>query len=105
MRREGFRGLSKKPSTRTTSWGLTVAQYLVNPDGFVDGLLLSNNTIIRFPPHLGQVLGTLFGSDCSRGTRLFCLANARNETGGRAWFYLPANQHSGSEAWMRMIIR
>jgi hypothetical protein len=33
-----------------------VAQYLMNPDGFVDGLLLSNNIIIRFPPHLGQVL-------------------------------------------------
>jgi hypothetical protein len=33
-----------------------VAQYLMNPDGYVDGLLLSNNTIIRFPPHLGQVL-------------------------------------------------
>ena len=34
----------------------SVAQYLMNPDGSVDGLLLSNNTIIRFPPHLGQVL-------------------------------------------------
>lgn len=34
----------------------SVAQYLMNSDGFVDGLLLSNNTIIRFPPHLGQVL-------------------------------------------------
>jgi hypothetical protein len=33
-----------------------VAQYLMNPDGFVDGLLLANNIIIRFPPHLGQVL-------------------------------------------------
>ncbi len=33
-----------------------VSQYLMNPDGYVDGLLLSNNTIIRFPPHLGQVL-------------------------------------------------
>jgi hypothetical protein len=28
----------------------------MNPDGLVDGLLLSNNTIIRFPPHLGPVL-------------------------------------------------
>jgi hypothetical protein len=33
-----------------------VAQYLMNPDGFVDGLLLTNNMIVRFPPHLGQVL-------------------------------------------------
>jgi hypothetical protein len=34
----------------------SVTQYLLNPDGYVDGLLLANNTIIRFPPHLGQVL-------------------------------------------------
>ncbi|HEY0792034.1 MAG TPA: hypothetical protein VGD78_13305 [Chthoniobacterales bacterium] len=33
-----------------------VAQYLMNPDGIVDGLLLENNAIVRFPPHLGQVL-------------------------------------------------
>jgi hypothetical protein len=33
-----------------------VAQYLMNPDGLVNGLLFSNNIIIRFPPHLGQVL-------------------------------------------------
>lgn len=40
----------------TTAVQASVAQYLMNPDGYVDGLLLSNNTIIRFPPHLGQVL-------------------------------------------------
>lgn len=33
-----------------------VAQYLMNPDGIVEGLLLANNTIVRLPPHLGQVL-------------------------------------------------
>jgi hypothetical protein len=43
-------------SFQTTVVEGVVAQYLMNPDGFVDGLLLSNNTIIRFPPHLGQVL-------------------------------------------------
>jgi hypothetical protein len=43
-------------SFQTTVVKGVVAQYLMNPDGFVDGLLLSNNTIIRFPPHLGQVL-------------------------------------------------
>ncbi len=43
-------------SFQTTVVKGAVAQYLMNPDGFVDGLLLSNNTIIRFPPHLGQVL-------------------------------------------------
>jgi hypothetical protein len=43
-------------SFQTTVVEGSVAQYLLNPDGYVDGLLLSNNTIIRFPPHLGQVL-------------------------------------------------
>jgi hypothetical protein len=43
-------------SSQTTVVQDSVAQYLMNPDGYVDGLLLSNNTIIRFPPHLGQVL-------------------------------------------------
>ena len=41
-------------SFQTTVVQGVVAQYLMNPDGFVDGLLLSNNTIIRFPPHLGR---------------------------------------------------
>jgi hypothetical protein len=26
----------------------------MNPDGVVDGLLLSDNTIVRFPPHMSQ---------------------------------------------------
>jgi hypothetical protein len=43
-------------SFQTTVVQGVVVQYLMNPDGFVDGLLLANNTIIRFPPHLGQVL-------------------------------------------------
>jgi hypothetical protein len=43
-------------SFQTTVVQGVVAQYLMNPDGFVDGLLLSNNTVIRFPPHLSQVL-------------------------------------------------
>lgn len=34
----------------------TIAQYLMNPDGNVDGVLLSDKTIVRFPPHLGQQL-------------------------------------------------
>jgi hypothetical protein len=43
-------------SFQTTVVQGSVARYLMNPDGYVDGLLLSSNTIIRFPPHLGQVL-------------------------------------------------
>lgn len=34
----------------------TVAQYLINPRGEVDGLLLGDNTIVRFPPHLSAQL-------------------------------------------------
>lgn len=34
----------------------TVAQYLMNPRGDVDGLLLTDNTIVRFPPHLSAAL-------------------------------------------------
>jgi hypothetical protein len=51
-------GESPLPSTsfQTTVVQGVVAQYLMNPDGLIDGLLLTNNTIIRFPPHLDQVL-------------------------------------------------
>jgi hypothetical protein len=34
----------------------SISQYLMNPDGLVDGVLLSDNTIVRFPPQLGQQL-------------------------------------------------
>ena len=48
--------LPSSASFQTTVVQGNVSQYLMNSDGYVDGLLLSNNTIIRFPPHLGQVL-------------------------------------------------
>jgi hypothetical protein len=44
-------GATQKTGTRGT-----VSQYMLNPDGMVDGLLLSNNTIVRFPPHMSQQL-------------------------------------------------
>jgi hypothetical protein len=44
-------GAAQMSSTRGT-----VSKYLMNPDGLVDGLLLSDNTVVRFPPHLGQQL-------------------------------------------------
>jgi hypothetical protein len=34
----------------------TVSQYMMNPDGLVDGILLSDGTIVRFAPHLSQQL-------------------------------------------------
>jgi hypothetical protein len=43
-------------AAKTTAVQGTVAQYMLNPDGVVDGFLLSDNTIVRFPPHLSQQL-------------------------------------------------
>ena len=43
-------------AAQVTSIRGTVSQYLMNPDGLVDGLLLSDNTIVRFPPHMSQQL-------------------------------------------------
>jgi hypothetical protein len=34
----------------------SVQLYLLNPDGEVDGLLLADGTVVKFPPHLGSVL-------------------------------------------------
>src|SRR6202045_168063 len=34
----------------------TVSQYLLNPRGEVDGLLLNDCTVIKFPPHLAREL-------------------------------------------------
>jgi hypothetical protein len=34
----------------------TVSQYMMNPDGLIDGILLSDDTIVRFPAHLSQQL-------------------------------------------------
>src|SRR4051794_5893306 len=54
-------------ANQTTTIEGTVAQYLMNPDGVVDGLLLEHNAIVRFPPHLGQVLaGTVSPHDVVR---------------------------------------
>src|ERR1700761_5183860 len=40
----------------STSVRGTVSQYMMNPDGLVDGVLLSDGTIVRFPPHMSQQL-------------------------------------------------
>jgi hypothetical protein len=42
--------------TQATSVRGTVSQYMMNPDGMVDGILLSDNTIVRMPPHLSRQL-------------------------------------------------
>jgi hypothetical protein len=43
-------------ATQATSVRGTISQYMMNPDGMVDGVLLSDDTIVRFPPHMGQQL-------------------------------------------------
>jgi hypothetical protein len=48
----------------TESYGGTVSQYLLNPRGDVDGLLLSDGTQVHFPPHLNaQLTQTVKPSD------------------------------------------
>jgi hypothetical protein len=34
----------------------TVKRYLINPEGDVDGMLLTDNTVVMFPPHVGAQL-------------------------------------------------
>jgi hypothetical protein len=43
-------------ATQATSVRGTVSQYMMNPDGLVDGILLSDGTIARFAPHMSQQL-------------------------------------------------
>jgi hypothetical protein len=38
-----------------------VQQYLLTPHGEVDGLLLSDGTVVKFPPHLGSALTSAVG--------------------------------------------
>ncbi len=41
-----------------------VRRFLINPDGEVDGMLLADNTLVRFPPHVGsQVASTMSPGD------------------------------------------
>jgi hypothetical protein len=46
------------PDRATQATGIrgTVSQYMMNPDGLVDGVLLSDDTIVRFPSHMSQQL-------------------------------------------------
>lgn len=73
-------------SFQTTVVQGVVAQYLMNPDGFVDGLLLSNNIIVRFPPHLGQVLTqNVSPQDRSARTARFEFSLKENRARSMAW--------------------
>jgi hypothetical protein len=46
------------PAQSPPSVSGTVQQYLLTPHGEVDGLLLSDGTVVKFPPHLGAALAS-----------------------------------------------
>ena len=46
------------PVQPTPSVSGTVQQYLLTPHGEVEGLLLSDGTVVKFPPHLGAALAS-----------------------------------------------
>ncbi|HZC35718.1 MAG TPA: hypothetical protein VE242_08895 [Chthoniobacterales bacterium] len=52
--RTGLRRSDKEPFPTEVKG--TVAQYLLNPRGEVDGLLLDDRTVVKFPPHLAREL-------------------------------------------------
>lgn len=45
--------------TQENTFSGTVIQYLQNPEGEVDGLLLSDGTQVDFPPHVGLELTSI----------------------------------------------
>src|SRR5207244_9589813 len=49
-------GAPPPPVAATQQVTGTVSQYLMNPNGEVDGLLLSDNTQVKFPPHMSADL-------------------------------------------------
>ncbi|MBV8886503.1 MAG: hypothetical protein JO235_21255 [Chroococcidiopsidaceae cyanobacterium CP_BM_RX_35] len=51
-------GGMRQPYTDATSFSGEVETYLLNPEGLVDGLLLSNGLQVKFPPHLTHTLVT-----------------------------------------------
>lgn len=77
----------------TPSLSGTVQQYLLNPHGEVDGLLLSDGTVFKFPPHLGIALATsvktgdtvtaigFLGPNTSQGQAMKALSITNSKTG------------------------
>jgi len=47
-----------RPDTYGTSFSGKVETYLLNPEGFVDGLVLSNGLQVKLPPHMSHSLVT-----------------------------------------------
>ncbi|MUG91935.1 hypothetical protein F7734_05430 [Scytonema sp. UIC 10036] len=51
------------PNDYTTTYNGRVQQYLLNPEGRVDGLLLDNKLQVKFPPHLSDRLTSALAPD------------------------------------------
>jgi hypothetical protein len=47
--------VGQQPGAMTTISG-SVGRFLINPEGDVDGVLLADNTLVAFPPHVGLQL-------------------------------------------------
>jgi hypothetical protein len=52
----GPRGWREPPSQNAEQMNGVVSQYLMNQNGEVDGVLLSDNTQVKFPPHMSADL-------------------------------------------------
>ena len=51
--------VAPRDGTPTTVSGV-VQRYVINPEGDVDGMLLADNTLVRFPPHIGTQVSAAF---------------------------------------------
>ena len=52
-----------------------VQRFVINPEGEVDGMLLADNTLVRFPPHLGTQVAATLAPGASVSVNGFAQAN------------------------------
>jgi hypothetical protein len=87
-------GAPPPPVAATQQVTGTVSQYLMNPNGEVDGMLLSDNTQVKFPPHMS--------ADLTRAVRPNDRITASGEPEGAQTFHaftiINANGQSVNEA-------
>ncbi|WP_082508591.1 hypothetical protein [Burkholderia sp. Leaf177] len=48
-----------QPSTIASVTTGVIKRYLINPEGDIDGLLLGDNSLVRFPPHVGASVAAI----------------------------------------------
>lgn len=51
-------GPANTPNSTSVTTGV-VKRYLINPEGDIDGLLLSDDSLVRFPPHVGANIAAI----------------------------------------------